>query len=236
MREIAVLMAAGLGTRMRPLTKTTPKPLIKVNGRPMIETVIDGLQERGVEQFIVVVGYLRKQFQYLKARYDNLIIVENVDFATVNNISSLYAVSDILINTDADCFICESDLYVSDFSVFNTELAQSCYFGKMVMGHSDDWVFDTNENGRITRVSKGGDDLFNMVGIAYFRNADVHKLGKIIKDTYGKEGTEHLFWDDIVDRNIKEFNLVVHEIKDNKIIEIDSIEELGTVDASYSES
>ncbi len=58
-RESAILMAAGLGTRMRPLTEKTPKPLLPVNGRPMIETVIDGLSARGVSEFYVVTGYLQ---------------------------------------------------------------------------------------------------------------------------------------------------------------------------------
>ncbi len=47
MKEIAILMAAGLGSRMRPLTEHTPKPLIKVHNKPMIETIIEGKYQTG---------------------------------------------------------------------------------------------------------------------------------------------------------------------------------------------
>ena len=83
-------MAAGVGKRMRPVTLQTPKPLVKVNGIRMIDTVIRGLHDNGIFEIYVVVGYKKEQFYNLPNEYPGLVLIENPYYATCNNISSLY--------------------------------------------------------------------------------------------------------------------------------------------------
>ena len=68
----AIIMAAGKGERMRPLTQNTPKPLIPVNGERMIDSVIHALHQNGVFEICVVVGYKKELFACLEAEYPDM--------------------------------------------------------------------------------------------------------------------------------------------------------------------
>ena len=230
---IAILMAAGLGTRMAPLTEKMPKPLVKVFGKPMIETVIDGLEQCGVSHIYVVVGYKGEQFEYLTGKYSNLSLIENKEYTVKNNISSIHAACDVMGATD--CFVCEADLCISDPAIFSEHPNHSCYYGRMVKGFSDDWVFDLNSEGEITRVGKNGTGCYNMVGVSYFKQCDAQTIADAVMEAYRHPGHEQLYWDEIVDQNLEKLHLRIHPVHSEQIVEIDSVAELKAVDPNYQQ-
>lgn len=226
--ENAIVMAAGLGSRLRPLTLSTPKPLLKVHGTPMIETVIRTLRDAGVQRIFVVVGYLGEQFNYLAEKYENLTVLVNPDYQTVNNISSIFAAKDVLLR--GNCLICEADLFVRE-QLPPFDMNRSGYFGRKVSGYSDDWVFEQNATKRITRVGKGGTDCYNMVGFSYFTATDAKTLCNCITAAYARNDRNGLFWDDVVNAHLDTLDLTVFPIPQTMITEIDTVEEYDAVNA-----
>ena len=228
----ALIMAAGIGKRMRPLTLSTPKPLIEVNGIRMIDTIIDGLLANGVEDIIIVTGYLAERFEVLSAKYPMIRFVNNPDYDKCNNISSLYYSRDLL---DTDVIITDADQIVRNREILTPEFERSGYNAIKVTSHTDEWVMNVND-GIVTACSRnGGDKGWQLYSVSRWCKEDALKLKEYVELEYEKKKNIDVYWDDIpmfiyADR----FSLGIREMKKGDVLEIDSLEELKEIDSSYS--
>ncbi|MBO5690349.1 MAG: NTP transferase domain-containing protein, partial [Spirochaetaceae bacterium] len=102
----AIFIAAGFGSRMVPITLNTPKPLVRVKGERIIDSILDAVVAAGIEDIVVVRGYLSEQFDQLLYKYPNIKFVENPAYNEANNISSAMCIRYLLGNS----YVCEGDI------------------------------------------------------------------------------------------------------------------------------
>ncbi len=227
----AIILAAGKGTRMKPLTLKTPKALIKVNGIRMIDTVINALHVNGIEEIYVVVGYLKEKFKILEKEYKNIKIIENPYFDTCNNISSLYVVRDYL----EDVIIADSDQVIYNTELLTPYFERSGYNCVWTDNETKEWLLMLNDEGIVTNCSRnGGKNGWQLYSISRWSKEDGQKLKKYLETEFVEKKNDQIYWDDVVMFCYPEdFNLGIIPMKKNAVVEIDTIEELVNIDTSY---
>ena len=229
----AVLFASGFGSRMLPITINTPKPLVNVNGRKIICSLLDPLVEIGVDEIIIVTGYLQEQFELLLRDYPMVRLVENPMYDITNNISSACAA--VKANPQAFCnaYAFESDLWLQNTALLKKYRFESCYLG-VKADETPDWCFDT-QDGFICDLHKGGSDCHLMYGISYWTPEDGRRLAVDLPECFqADDETKQRFWDDVPCVLRREnYKLRVDECTFDGIAEIDSFAELQEIDARY---
>lgn len=227
----AILFAAGFGSRMRPITISTPKPLVRVHGTRIIDRLIDALLSVGVDEIYIVRGYLKDSFDQLLAKYPTLKFIDNPLFDTTNNISSALVAKDHFENAYA---------FESDLLIENTELITKYQYASNYLAipveRTDDWYFDASEDGVITHIAKGkGAPCWQMVGCSYWSAADGKRLSHDIPEVFARGGEcEQIFWDDVaLDRKPEDYAIHVRQCTADDITEIDSFAELQEIDPAY---
>ena len=224
----AIIMAAGEGQRMRPLTLETPKPLIKVNGVRMIESVINSLHSNGIYEIYVVVGYLKEKFAFLESEFD-VRLIENPLYDTCNNISSLYVAREHL----SDCIILDGDQIIYNPSILDPNFELSGYNAVWCEGETSEWLMNVTD-GAVTSCSRtGGSHGWQLYSVSRWSDEDGRKLRKYLEEEF-ESGNTGIYWDDVaMFCHFESFRLGIWKMNKEDIIEIDSLDELKEIDSSY---
>ena len=226
----AIIMAAGIGKRMQPLTLQKPKPLIAVNGKVMIESIIEGLKQNGINEIHIVVGYLKEQFRYLTEKYDDVDLIENPYYDTCNNISSLYVAREYL----GDCIILDGDQIINNTDILKPEFERSGYNAVYVTEPTNEWLMTVNDNGIVTSCSRtGGLVGWQLYSVSRWTAEDGRKLRKQLETEF-EGGNTQIYWDDVaMFCHFDEYTLGIRPMQKSDCLEIDSLEELKAADPAY---
>jgi CTP:phosphocholine cytidylyltransferase-like protein len=224
----AIFIAAGFGSRMVPITLNTPKPLVRVKGKRIIDTILDAVVAAGIEEIYIVRGYLSEQFDQLLYKYPTIKFIENPAYNEANNISSVMCVRYLLSNS----YVCEGDILLHNPKIIQKYQYQSNYCG-IKCDRTDDWALFEN-NGRITGVAVGGENCHQMMGISYWTDEDGKRLGDCVKKVYEMPGGKERYWDQVaLQYFVDDFDITIRECSFDDFIEIDTFNELKAIDNIY---
>lgn len=192
--DSALILSAGFGSRFVPLTYETPKGLLSVQGEPMIERQIRQLQEAGVTDITLMVGYLKEKFEYLQDKF-GVKLIYNPEYATKNTLATIYHARSVL--EGKNCYILSSDNWLRE-NLYHAYEPAAWYCGAHAAGKTAEWVLVTDKKGRITETYPGGRDCNYMYGPAYFSRAFSARFLPVLAYYYEMPGTEQYYWEHVL--------------------------------------
>lgn len=218
-----ILLAAGMGTRLRPLTENTPKSLIEVNGEPLLERQVKFLQEIGIKEIYVVTGYLSEKFEYLKEKF-GIKLIHNKYYDKYNNIYSMFLAKEFL----GDSYVIDADVYLSR-NFLKKDIDKSSYFSGKKKTEEKEWKINFDENNKVKDIEVVSGENYILSGISYWSTEDGKIIRNILNSFEGKfddEKLKNLYWDDLVRDNLDKLEVYIEKIENDDWYEIDNLKEL----------
>ena len=204
---IGVILAAGMAKRLRPLTDTKPKCLLKVGERTLLERTVDAMRQAGITEFLVVTGYRGEMIrEFLTTHYPQATIqyLDNVDYEHNNNIYSLWMACQKV--RGCDFLLMDSDILCDPVAVVRIAQEQTAALAvnRHELGEEEMKVVVDSDN-RITEISKTcrpEDAMGESVGIEKITADYSEALARELDQMILQEGLIDIFYERAFERLI----------------------------------
>lgn len=216
----AIILAAGYGLRMIPIHKKAPKGLLEIDGEPIIEHTIRQLQQAGIEQIYVVVGFMKERYEYLTDKYGVTLLICN-DYTTKNNLYSLAVARDYLEN----CYIVPCDIYFYNNPFRDYELYSWYMLSTEPTEQTDVRVNRMREIIRIPEGETGN----KVVGVACILGEKASSISHQLAAMTSEGKNAHSFWEEAVSDK-KKFDLSARLVTEQDYVEVNTYEQLREID------
>jgi len=231
----AIILAAGLSNRLRPLTDTTPKCLLDIGKKNLLHRTINNICENEINDFIIVTGYKEKMIRdYVRENFSHLKIqlISNPDYANNNNSYSLWMTKDFV---KEDVLLLDSDI-LFDRSIISKLLKSkhdNCLAVNVTKNLDNEQIkVIINKHNKIHQIGKEVSiekSIGESIGIEKFSLYYMKELFAILDRKIVKENNVNEFYEvsfqEIIDNNNEKNSIFSVDVSDYKCIEIDTLED-----------
>lgn len=230
----AVILAAGLAKRLRPLTDSKPKCLLDINGKNLLQMTVENLLKCDINDFIFVTGYRENMIkEYLDLNFKNInkIYITNTDFANNNNSYSLWMTKNYVKD---NMLLLDSDI-LFDYRIVKKLLDsehQTCIALKNHKLDEEQIKVIIDGNGKVLEIGKDVEILKSAgesIGIEILSNDFLNEMFKILDRKILKENNVNEFYEttfqEIINMKNDKINMFGVDISEYECMEIDTIED-----------
>ena len=236
----AVILAAGIASRLRPLTNNCPKCLLEIGGKCLLERSFDGLIQNGIKEFVVVTGYLHEQIEaFLGTHYKDISItyIYNERYASTNNIYSLWLARPEV--EGQEMLLLDSDILFDPQIVgrlLASEHADILALNNHPLGEEEMKIVPDAE-GRVKEISKTcsiADAAGESIGIERISASYTQALYQELAVMIEQEGLDNIFYERAFERLIPQgYTFYIEDTTDLFATEVDTVEDFDAAKSNF---
>lgn len=231
----AIILAAGLAKRLRPLTDSTPKCLLDIGGKNLLHRTMDNIISNGISDFIFVTGYRENMIkEYLSVNFQNINIdfLTNSDYSNNNNSYSLWMTKDFVKD---DFILLDSDILFNAgiiTKLLNDKNENAAAVNKKVKLDDEQIKVTLDAENRIKRMAKDVplyEAVGESIGIEKFSKIFGREIFEILDRKILKENNVNEFYEktfeEIIARNDERNSIYCVDVSEYECTEIDTVED-----------